>query len=610
MNAGPKQQGSQSHQPHPSSLLGGGGVKWIAIGGGALLVLLAAGVVAASLLVPGIRGTEPEGTARYFPEDTVVYAWATFSPGIGPGRRMLDIWDRFDELPAFTEAVDDLLEELEDETGIDFEEGVLPWVGPDLSLGVMNAAGDSGDVVGLVGVKDRAAAADFVRDLLEYMEEEGTDLRREDDLHGFDVWADPDTHTAVALSGDWLVIADGEEALRDVLDLIAGGDAPSLADSARFREARAAMSGDRAMSLYVDLEEAAGLSGFGADVVSEVTGVDLTPGADAAEDLGAPDWLAASVVFIDRGIAVEAVVPFGSDFIGGFALADDPAKLLPDDTLFLAAASFESDVDRWQDELQQWTLADLLGYDIADEMTAMLADEFDGDLRARSTLADALDFAIALIDDATDIDLEQDLFDHLGGEAAFAVRDFDFDRVEDTERYAVDAVVLLSHVLGGQAGLMRTVDALIDLLEEASGEEFPARVSADIGADHEAVMFDVEALVGQTAYSPGYVFHGGYMAVGSTRRALEAVVDARGGGRAALDGDAEYRRVRDSLPDALQLLMFLDLHRIIVGLGPGDLDLDRDDYETLERAFGAVAVSASTDADYSRASFVLTLFPE
>ena len=150
----------------------------------------------------------------------------------------------------------------------------------------------------------------------------------------------------------------------------------------------------------------------------------------------------------------------------------------------------------------------------------------------------------------------------------------------------------------------------MDLLEEASDEEFPASATRDIGADHEAVMFDVEGIVGETEYSPGYVFHGGYMTVGSTERALKAVVDAQNGSRAALAGSSEYRRARDSLPDALQFLMFLDLNRIIAQMDLDSFGIDPDDYEMLERAFGAVGVSASADAEYSRASFVLTLFPE
>ena len=588
-------------------------MKWVAIGGGILAGLVAAAAIAAYVLLPDVRGSEPESTARYFPEDTFIYSWATFSPGIGQGRRMLDLWNRFEELPKFEEVVDDLLEELEAETGIDVEEEVLPWVGPDLSLGVMNVTEESGDVVALIGVKDHDAASGFLRELLDYLEEDGAELEQGDDIHGFEVWADWDSDTALALSGDWFLVASAEDALNDVLGLISGKQGRSLADRPAFQEARTAMNDDRAMSLYIDLEATmdlfSGLSGSGAGVLSDVTGVDLAPGADAVGNLNTPDWLAVSLGFIDRGIVVDAVVPFGSDFLGGFALAEDPAKTLPDDTLFFGAGSFEPDMDRWRTELEKYTVADVLGPETADEMTDMVSEDLEGDLSSDSTLAEAMDYVIDLIDDSVEIDLEEDLFDHLGGQAAVAVRDFDFDRMEDVESYAIDVVTALSYVAGGREGLMRTVDKLVDLLEEASGEEFPARVARDIGADHEAVMFDVEDLVGETAYSPGYVFHGGYMVIGSTERALKAVVDARNGGRAALNGAREYQRARESLPDVVQLLMFLDLHRIIVQM-EDLLGIDPDYYEILQKGVGAVAVSASADGDYSRASLVLTLFPE
>ena len=75
-------------------------------------------------------------------------------------------------------------------------------------------------------------------------------------------------------------------------------------------------------------------------------------------------------------------------------------------------------------------------------------------------------------------------------------------------------------------------------------------------------------------------------------------------------GRAEYRTARESLPDVVQFLMFLDLHRIIVQMDPDSLGIDPDYYEILNKGLGAVAVSASADGDYSRGSFVLTLFPE
>ena len=398
---------------------------------------------------------------------------------------MLDLWNRFEELPKFEETVDDLLEDLEEETGIDFEEEVLPWVGPDLSLGLMNVTEESGDVVALVGVKDHGAASEFLRDFLAYMEDEGVSLEREDDIHSFEIWADWDSDMALALSSDWFLFASAEDALNDVLSLISEEEGQSLADSPGFQEARTAMNGDRVMSLYIDLDAGmdlfSDLSSSGADALSDATGVDLASGADAASDLNTPDWLAVSGSFIDRGIAIEAATPLGSDFLGGVALADEPAKLLPDDTLFLSAVSFEPNMDRWRAELEQYTLADLIGSDAADdvieELPGLVPDDFENELDSDSTLAEALDYVIDLIDHSIDIDLEEDLFDHLGGQGVIGVRDFDFHRVEEVERYAIDVVAMLSYVSGGEEGLMRTVDKLVDLLEDAAGEEFPPRAA-------------------------------------------------------------------------------------------------------------------------------------
>ena len=567
-----------------------------AIGGGALILLLSATTVAVYLLVPGIRGSEPENTARYFPRDTYIYNWATFSPGIGQGRRMLDLWNRFEELPKFEEEVDELLEDLEDETGIDFEEEVLPWIGPDMSLAVMNASGESFDVVALVGVKDHDAATDFLHDLLEYMEDEGVELAQEDDVHGFEVWADWDSDTALALSGDWLLFANAEDALKDVLGRISGEERQSLADSASFQEARSAMNDNRAMSLFIDLEAAT-------DAFWDLAG------ADVSADINTPDWLAASVGFIDRGIVMEAVAPFDADFLVGFNIADDPANLLPDDTLFFWAAAFEPDVDEWRAELEEYTVADLIGPETVDELTELVSDDFEGEITNDSTLAEALDYVIDLVDESIDIHLEKELLDHLGGQAVLGVRDFDLDRVEDTEDYAVDVVAALSYLPGTEESLMRTVEKLVDLLEEAAGEEFPARISKGIGADHEAVMFGTEDNAGETAYSPGYVFHDGYMTVGSTERALKAAVDSQSDNAGALAASREYRTARESLPDILELLVFFDLHRLIVQLDPDSLDIQTEEFEILEKALGAVAMGVSTDTGYSRASFVLTLFP-
>ena len=125
-----EEQGHPAGQPYrpnddqPSRR--GGKLKWAAIGGAVFLVLVVAAGAAGYFLIPGIRASEPEGTAVYFPDDVLAYSWATLSPGVGQGQHMLDIWERFNEISEFQDAIDELLEEFEDDTGIDFEEDVLP----------------------------------------------------------------------------------------------------------------------------------------------------------------------------------------------------------------------------------------------------------------------------------------------------------------------------------------------------------------------------------------------------------------------------------------------------------------------------------------------------
>ena len=70
------------------------------------------------------------------------------------------------------------------------------------------------------------------------------------------------------------------------------------------------------------------------------------------------------------------------------------------------------------------------------------------------------------------------------------------------------------------------------------------------------VVFDLGDMMGEMAYSPGYVINGGYLTIGSTKDALESIVDVQNGNSGALADAPAYRRARAHLPDALQVLAF------------------------------------------------------
>ncbi|MXY47229.1 MAG: hypothetical protein F4Y44_09645, partial [Chloroflexi bacterium] len=74
-----------------------------------------------------------EHSARYYPDNTLVYAWLTLNPRDGQRGHMIDIWNRLGEYSAFREWKDDTQDTIWRETGTDMEDDLLPWFGPEVS---------------------------------------------------------------------------------------------------------------------------------------------------------------------------------------------------------------------------------------------------------------------------------------------------------------------------------------------------------------------------------------------------------------------------------------------------------------------------------------------
>ena len=576
---------------------------WIAIGGVAALVILVIVVVAALLLGGG--GSVPESTAKYFPRDTVVYTWFTLNPVDGQRNQMTDLWDRFSEFSEFQDGLEEMLEEMEEETGINFEDDVWPWIGPEVSLAVLDLGGFfTPRVAGIIGVRDHNAASDFLKDFLDYLEDEEGANFDGDTVGDFDTWVDEDLDVgAYALSEDWFVFATTENDLEDMLDLISGDGGRPLAEEETFKEARAAMPGRRFASVYVDLQSIM-------DSIGQMSNLGLAPGLGTAGMLGNPDWVAITAQWVDQGIVVETVSPTEFESMANLKKIGEPAKLLPDDTLGFLAMSFDPSIENWRGELDDYTLADLgfFGEMAVDEVADSLWDLGMGDLDLDSddTFADILDLAIELVDDAIGIDPEKDFFDYLGGRFIASVREFDFERVEDADEYAVDAVAILSYLSDSEEELRDTMEEVRDLIETVGVDSD----SVDIGAVEDAIVFDLEALVGDSAYSPGYVMHKDYLTIGTTEDALTAIVESQNGDIETLSGVSEYQRVLGHLPDGLQGIFFVNLRTIVEQIDPDDMDMDRDMLEVLEESLGAVALGLIAGEDVSRATYAVTFFPE
>ena len=115
---------------------------------------------------------------------------------------MLDIWQRLDNMRNFREWVDDLEDELDDETGIDLEDDLLPWVGGEFSAAILDIDRDDGEIeaAATIAVRNRDIAADFLADWLEYLEDgHDADFDRET-INNYEVWVDEGNFQAYTLT--------------------------------------------------------------------------------------------------------------------------------------------------------------------------------------------------------------------------------------------------------------------------------------------------------------------------------------------------------------------------------------------------------------------------
>lgn len=564
-------------------------------------------------LVAGAK--EPEHSARFYPADTLAYSWLTLTPGGGQFNDMRDIWERLNGYPAFADGLREFYTDFQDETGIDFEGEVASWVGPEIAGAVIAVdPGDAGampddaefwdgfDAAVTIGVRDKDAAAAFLVKWRSYMEKENDAEFAAGEYRGYDTWVDAGNYQAYALAGDWLVYATGEGTLQDILARIDGQGGPALADNANFVAARAALPERRFNSGYVDARQLANLAD------------DFAAGALGTMGIGSvvgptPEWAAASGAWVERGIVLEVVSPATEDF--GFEVGNlaNPARLLPDDTLAFLAAAFDPDVDNWRTALAKYPLADVLPPELLAEINAGLAEMSPAGtgLGDDATLADALDLGFGVAKDFTGVDLETDLFDHLAGEAILAVREFDFDAIdEDPENNPIEAVAMLSYRDDGKDGLQGTMNTVRGLIDDSLF--FVAQSdTADVGGDADATVFRVV----ETKYAPGYVLHDGYLTLGSTESAMASVVGRQKGEGAALRDGAEYLRATGQLPQRERhFLGYVNLRSIIGQLDADELGMDADEYRILAEGLGAVAVGAISGEDYNRGALTLTLFPE
>ena len=590
----------------------------------ALLVgLLALGGVAAAAFygfipIPWLTNP-PERSARYYPDDTLAYTWLTLYPSADQRREAEEIWGRLDERRAFRSLVSDVEDFVEDETGFDIEDDILTWIGAEISMAVMDFDVDGGeaDAAITIDVRDSEAAADFLSDWRDFLEDNyGADYDR-DTINDYDVWLDEEGGFAHALTPDLMIFATNERTLEDVLDRVAGKNSRTLASNEQFIRARSALSEPRFMSAYADY-------GGLIDVLdSDIGGgvLDLNALEDSCNEAFArtPDWSVVSAAWVDRGLVFDFVSPTVNSLWPASPNVSNAAEVLPEGTLGFISLGFDPNLDNWREPLRDCPLADLIpGWDdLFEEVDRGVIDLIESvslldnpdlvpvpRLDHSSTLADALDLGLWTTDQLIGLHPEEDFLNYLTGDLILAVHDVDVDSLWSSEGYpdSIHAVSMLSYRLDDEEALKAAIEELADKFEDNTGQ---ASDVVRVGAEGSARVYEFEGL----NMAPGYVFHQGYFTIGTSAKALADTVALQEGEDERLSADAEYLRAMIHLPGERQFLMYVDVGRVIDRFDLEDQIEDSDLKDVLIDSVSAAAVSTHTDAEFSRATLVLMLFP-
>ena len=522
----------------------GGRLRWVAIAG--YLAVVAVIVVVVVLLLLLRELSRPgEATAEYIPSDALVYSSINLRPGVGQINNARSVGDllRSDD---FMDEEDDLLDDVEDETGIHPLDDVTSWLGTDVTFALLDLDEDE-DLIEwtlMVQISDRDEANDFVEKLREYLEDDLYTEFDEDDIGAADVWIADDEDVAIALTDEYLLIADSEDTIEDMLDNLDSPPTRSLAEDEQFIAAREALPEGRVMFVYAQVE----------DYLEEFQDI-VDPWGDADSvwnwaESNTPEYVAASLSFIDKGVRFDVVSEAASRSLSLDSESDlRSAEVVPENTLFLA--SYAGVTDAWEEFRD--TLED------SDPWAAEDFDEFLDDL-----------------EDETGIDLERDVIESLTGEVSLAIMPSDISISADAGELegVIEALFLAS--LDDPRGIENALESLTDWIEDEGYDTDRDAVGNYYAITLNLGQFD-ENLIED--YEVGYVITDDWLALGSSIESLEAFHDADGDGTGSLSSAVKYSNLAKLAPIPLHLLIYADIAGIVEVVVDG-LDEDAlEDYE-------------------------------
>ena len=475
----------------------------------------------------------PEETAKFLPMETSLYVSMNLRPGAGQLMKARDILDLFKDNSKFEEKLDELYGDIEEETGINVEEDVFPWLGPEIAIAIPTLEGidETPEFVAFIGATDTAAAESFLRKLIAFGEESNGTEYEEGVTRGYLTFVvDPsdDVSAHIALTDDYIVIATGAEALESALDRMDSGqdqDRPSLFDNPGFQEAREAAESPRFGIMYVDI---AGIIDQLGEDIDQLGGSFDEEIVDSLRDFSdqLPDFIVASSSFIDKGIRVSTSFDYPTQdqlFVPASTNSVGSAGRAPEDTV--ALLSFVGVKDAWERFRDEVT--DLPGLDLDEAL-----DEIEAD---------------------TDTDIEEDILSWMTGELAFAML------LPGGVSFSLDEIHANVYVeFDDRAKALSSMEKIQAAVEDG-GVEFSV---VDVeGTD--AVVMNLSDDQGPLNLTPGYVVLDDYVVIGTTLTSLRQAVEAGRGDIPSLRESSAFSRPLAAAGNSTDFMIYGNIRRII-----------------------------------------------
>ena len=554
-------------------------------------------------------GSEPKLAAQLLPDDTQVYFSLSLQPGDDQQQKFEEILERFRGNPDFQSRLDELMDEAEAETGINFRDDVLPWLGPEIAIGVMDVPGSvigmqmggSPQVVVFTGTRDPEASLETLHKLIQSIEREEFLTFEADTYREFTVFSEETSFQHYTVTWNYLVFATDRDLLEDTIDRIVDGESSyTLFSSARFQEAVATLPQPRFSTFYVDT------GAIWTDVRRQFGG-EIPPEVREQINLLVPDWVAVTGAFLDKGLKVVGSAPQVEGQLRPITPRNSLAslELMPDDTLALISFAADPDLDPFREQLAEGSFADL-----GPDLYGVLAYEFGLDIQADSSMVDVFDALLFKVEENTGIDLEEDVLAWMTGEVSLALLPLDFQALEaNPMEEPVEALVLIQFDQEQGQKLVSTMHKIAQILQDRFGLQAEA-VSYD---GWEGEVFDVRELVGGAAYQPGYLILEDHLIIGTTTDSLILTASLQAGQGDSLAMETEYNRLLNETSGLRNPVFYADLRQfmeaMVASLDPYDLqESQMEGAPFLEPLMALMLVNETLAQDgIDRFSMILTI---